>query len=127
MSEYTTLILFSVFCLKHFVVDFPLQTKYQYSNKHIWGHPGGILHAALHGIFTFPILIGMTYINWQMSIVLAILEGIVHYIIDYCKVNINLYYNWKPNTSEQFWWVLGLDQLLHYLTYCTIIWYVMLH
>lgn len=38
---------------KHFIIDFPLQTKYQWSNKGIYGHPGGILHAGLHGIGTF--------------------------------------------------------------------------
>jgi hypothetical protein len=42
------------FCIKHFVADGILQTNYQYANKGKWGHPGGLIHAGNHGLFTFP-------------------------------------------------------------------------
>jgi hypothetical protein len=28
---------------------------------------------------------------------------------------------WSANTHEQFWWLLGLDQYLHALTYIGLI------
>ena len=49
------------------------------------------------------------------------IEWIIHYTIDYFKMNVGLWYNLKPNNSEQFWWLLGFDQLLHYLTYIFIV------
>lgn len=47
-----TLLIFLLFT-KHFIVDFPLQWEYQWKNKGTYGHPGGIIHAALHGIGTY--------------------------------------------------------------------------
>jgi hypothetical protein len=35
-------------------------------------------------------------------------------------MNLNKKLGWGPTTHEQFWWLLGLDQLLHALTYITI-------
>ena len=117
---YELIVLLALFGIKHFVVDFLLQRKYQYSNKGIYGHPGGLLHAGLHGIGTYLCL--MMFTLW--AIPLAIFDAIVHYHIDWAKTNINNHYGWTATTHEQFWWLLGLDQLLHYLTYIAIIGWV---
>jgi len=39
------LLLILLLFTKHFVLDFPLQTKFQWSNKGTYGHPGGLLHS----------------------------------------------------------------------------------
>jgi hypothetical protein len=36
-------------------------------------------------------------------------------------MNVNARMGWTATTHEQFWWLLGLDQLLHVLTYILII------
>lgn len=108
-------LLFSALFIKHFIVDFPLQNKFQYLNKGKFLHLGGILHASLHGIGTL-----LVCLMFDLPLWLSLLDAVIHYHIDYFKVRINNYYKLGPTTSEKFWWLLGLDQLLHYLTYAFI-------
>lgn len=128
---------FGLFYFKHFLVDFPLQRwPWMYLNKGTWGHAGGIVHAGLHALFTFLCLMLLaTYdmygvgtghlaaINmaWLPAILLSLIEGFAHYVIDYAKMNINRLMDWHPNTTEWFWHLLGLDQLLHYMTYLFVL------
>lgn len=115
--------LFLMFLLltKHFIVDFPLQTKFQWSNKGTYGHLGGILHASLHAIGTFACLYWYAPIA---AVYLSLTDCFVHYHVDWLKMNLNKKLNWGPNTHEQFWWLLGLDQYLHALTYVMIVFLV---
>lgn len=39
-------------------------------------------------------------------------------------MNLNRRLGWSPTTHEQFWWLLGLDQWLHNMTYAAIVWRV---
>lgn len=115
----STLALFTLFMLKHFVVDFLLQGSYMYKNKGTYLHPGGIYHAALHGYVSSLII--CFYYTDNIALIMGIFEFLIHYHIDWAKVNINKKFNLKPNNSEKFWWLLGLDQLLHNLTYILMI------
>ena len=119
MTTITVLLLFVALQLKHFIVDFPLQLEYQYANKGTYLHPGGLLHAGLHGVATAAILLFAT--NPLLAIALGLVDALVHYHIDWAKVNINRKHGWGPTTHAQFWTLLGLDQLLHQLTYVAII------
>ena len=106
---------------KHFIVDFPLQHRFQYSNKGTYLHPGGLLHAFLHGLGTWACF------YWYAptaSFYLAWIDAIVHYHIDWAKMNLNAKMGWGPTTHEQFWWLLGLDQFLHALTYVGLVYLV---
>ena len=107
---------------KHFLVDFPLQNKYQWSNKGTYGHPGGLFHAAFHGLGTFWCF--MFFVP-AMAGWLALLDAIIHYHVDWAKMNLNDKMGWTPINSEKFWWLLGLDQFLHALTYIGLIALVM--
>lgn len=113
-----TLILVALLFTKHFVVDFPLQNRYQWSNKGTYGHPGGILHSALHA---FGTMLCLVWYAPAVALYLAIADGLVHYHIDWAKMNLNARMGWAPNTHEQFWWLLGLDQFLHALTYIVVV------
>lgn len=104
--------------IKHFIIDFPLQPKYMYSNKGTYGHFGGLLHAGLHGVGTF---ICLYIVAQEHAFLLAFIDFIVHYHIDWAKMNLNKKLGWGPNTHEEFWWLLGLDQLFHSLTYIAIV------
>lgn len=99
---------------KHFIIDFLLQKPYQYLNKGTYGHPGGILHAGLHGLGTFLCFI---FFAPALAFFVAVADTVIHYHIDWAKVKINSIMEWKPDRHEQYWWLLGLDQYLHALTY----------
>lgn len=117
------LYLLTLLVIKHFIIDFPAQLPYQWMNKGTYGHPGGIIHAALHALATFYCLIafGMftnTPINYLLPIFIG--EFILHYHIDWAKMNINKHYGWECNKHAAFWTLTGFDQLLHHLTYIGI-------
>src|SRR5258706_15311750 len=106
----TALTLLILLQVKHFVCDFPLQGPFQYKNKGTYGHRGGILHAAIHAVGTsacFDVLGVPMAIAWIVTV-----EAVVHYHIDWAKMNINARMGWGPLTHERFWWLLGFDQLL---------------
>lgn len=127
-----TLVLFAfvLFFLKHFIIDFPLQGPFQYQNKGTWGHPGGIQHAAQHGIGTIAVclpVLGLASLDDPIKVIisstlLGLLDGVIHYVVDWGKMNINRIKGWGPTTHEEFWWLLGLDQLAHLLTYAGLVW-----
>lgn len=127
MDNTTLFGLFFGLITKHFIIDFLLQTKYQWSNKGTLGHPGGLLHAGLHIMGT--LFVGYWMVPNLMVILtpIAVAEGILHYFIDYGKMNFNELMEWKPDTSKYFWWLLGLDQWAHHCCYLIIIILLSLH
>jgi hypothetical protein len=114
----TILLLITLLFIKHFIVDFPLQKEYQWKNKGTYGHFGGILHAGTHGIFTLLILLYFT--SDTTLLWLAYVDFWLHYHIDWAKMNLNKKLGYTPTNSEGFWILLGVDQLLHALTYILI-------
>lgn len=104
--------------MKHFAVDFLLQTRYQWENKGTYLHPGGLLHAGLHGLGTLMVCV---FINPSYALLLAGLDAVLHYHIDWTKVNINKAAGWRPDTHSEFWDLLGADQMLHQLTYIILL------
>jgi hypothetical protein len=83
-----------------------------YLNKGTYGHFGGILHAGIHGIATAFVLVtsGLPFV------VCAIFDFVIHYHTDWVKVKLCKIFNLKPDNSEWYWHLLGLDQLIHALT-----------
>lgn len=110
-------LIFALFT-KHLIVDFPLQTRLQWSNKGTYGHPGGILHSFLHGLGTYLCFVWYAPV---IAIYFFLVDMFVHYHIDWAKMNLNKKLGWGPNTHEQFWWLLGVDQYLHALTYIGLV------
>ena len=116
--------LFVAFLIKHFVCDFPLQAfPYMYRNKGEYGHFGGVLHALVHYVGTI-IVVSLFTDSWGIITACAAIDFVTHYHIDWAKMNIGKHYNLKPDNSEWFWILLGVDQLLHYLTYSSIMYYL---
>lgn len=110
--------IFLAFFIKHYICDFPLQRwPYMYLNKGTYGHMGGIIHAGIHGVGTVII---MTLFGLP-GLVVGIIDMVAHYHIDWAKMKLGKIYNLKPDNSEWYWHLLGLDQLLHYVTYYAII------
>ena len=124
MTAINTLVLLTILFLKHFIIDFLWQGPYQYKNKGTYGHPGGLLHSGLHAVGTFFAL--WVCLPWAgpTIMLMSVIEFSIHYHVDWAKMNINKLLNWKPDTHEQFWWLLGFDQLLHSLTYIGMIFFL---
>ena len=105
--------------LKHFIFDFLWQPKYEWSNKGTYGHLGGIIHSAKH-VFGTAIVLYLCSASVYALVFLALLDGFIHYHVDWSKMNINAKWNLTA-ADNKFWILLGLDQLLHQITYILIV------
>jgi hypothetical protein len=111
------------FQIKHFICDYPLQTKYQIDNKGTYGHPGGFIHAGTHALFTIPVFLIMTP-TFLVGALIVVGEFLLHYHIDWAKQQLMARNGWQ-SADREFWWGIGADQLAHHLTYIgivTILW-----
>jgi Protein of unknown function (DUF3307) len=107
--------------IKHFICDFPLQaTPWMYRNKGVYMHLGGIAHASIHALGTLIVL--APFIG-SLAVMYAAIDMLVHYHIDWAKMNVSKRYDLQPNNSERFWILLGFDQLLHHITYFVIVYF----
>jgi hypothetical protein len=105
--------------IKHWYADFKIQTYLQTVKKGVWLDPIGISHSADHVLCTLVALLLFSLIHPLSGLailIIAFVEGILHYIIDFVKVK----YGCKDNTKPQFWNQFGLDQLAHQATYLGI-------
>ena len=114
-------LLLSLFGIKHFIADFPLQFQYMVKEKGIYGATGGLYHAFLHASFTFFVLIPFCS-DSMLIILLPLLDFVLHYHIDWAKVH----FGTKNMQSSMFWNQFGLDQLAHQITYLGIAYWVLL-
>lgn len=127
MNEY--LLLFLLFEFKHFICDFLLQTKYMLGKfndkfKDYW-YPL-YLHASINGCgaFLISIFISNNDNNIKASILIFIIEIILHFIIDRIKASKKLLNRWDIK-EKQFWWSLGFDQMLHRICYILYIFMIL--
>lgn len=119
------LALLMLFQLKHYYADFVIQTYMQTVKKGVWLHPCGISHSLDHVWTTLVILMVFNFI-YPLSIVqimlVGVIEGFIHYMIDFTKVK----YGNKDMTKPVFWNQFGLDQLAHQITYIVITAYLLI-
>lgn len=97
--------------LKHWYVDFVMQTNEMVAGKGIYGNRMGLLHSAQHGFATF--LLTILIVGWQFALLIGLLDFVTHYHIDWAKMN----YGNRDITNPLFWNHLGLDQMAHQLVY----------
>jgi hypothetical protein len=117
MSPGLALLFWSLVLLevKHFICDFVLQTRYQFGNKGIYGHPGGYIHAGLHAVCSIPAILMVSDAVWLIAAI-VVAEFLFHYHVDWLKEQINKRRGLTHDTTL-FWVVFGADQLLHQMTY----------
>ena len=120
------LILLLFLQIKHWYADFKIQTYMQTVKKGVWLHPIGISHSLDHTWCSMAALVCFSILVSPLSaiaiLIVSLLEGIVHYIIDFVKVK----YGCKDSTVPLFWNQFGLDQLAHQTTYLIVVWYLLL-
>lgn len=112
------LALLSVLFIKHWFADFVVQFDYMVLEKGTYGADGGVHHSLIHGFLTWGIVGYVCGIN--VGILLATFDFLVHYHIDWLKMNIS---RWRKLTIRdwEFWMWLGADQLAHCLTYIAMV------
>lgn len=118
------LLLLTLLQIKHWYADFKIQTYMQTVKKGVWLDPVGISHSIDHIWCTLVALMifNVFYpIAAGVMILVGIVEGIIHYLIDYTKVK----YGCKDNTKPLFWNQFGLDQLAHQLCYILIVFFIL--
>ncbi len=102
--------------IKHWFVDFWIQSYQQTISKGIYGNLVGLSHTIEHVIGTLiALLIASIFvpISPSLMIFLGLLDLIIHYHVDYVK----MHYGIKNSATTRFWREFGLDQLAHQLTY----------
>lgn len=101
--------------IKHFLADYIFQTQYMLRKTapENWVWPL-TFHAGVHGVMTaavFVILVG----PW--GVLFGLLDSLLHWGIDFWKARLTS----SGMNTKRFWIELGLDQMLHYLTYILLI------
>ncbi len=118
------LILLLLLQVKHCYADFVLQTYMQTVKKGVWLNPVGISHTIDHMYCSLGVIFVVSLfvpISATAMVLAVIVEGIVHYLVDYSKVK----YGCKDNTTPKYWQQFGLDQLAHQVTYILMAWYLL--
>jgi hypothetical protein len=122
---WVTMALCVLFEIKHYVCDYPLQKfPYMYKNKHLQWHPGGWLHAGVHGLGTlsvFLLLSMFAHVPIMVLVMAPLLDTAIHHSIDHWKMNKCLDNKWGPLDSSEYWLILGQDQMWHKMTYYALI------
>lgn len=113
----TILLVLILLQVKHLIIDWILQPAWMWQNKGTYGHYGGIVHATFNGLFTAIVI--APFFGHFILVFLA--DSLIHYHIDWAKMNITKASGWGPTTHPQFWWLTGFDQFLHQVTYLGIL------
>jgi hypothetical protein len=113
-----TIGVFALLCLfqvKHMFADFVFQGPYILDNRRIYGHPGGLLHVAIHLVGSLAALL-IVGASASVIAVLLLAEALIHYHVVWAKDNFVTARHLTSRDAE-FWYAMGFDQLLHHLTY----------
>jgi len=123
MNMFNTLFLCLVLLfLKHWYVDFVVQTPGELANKGSYLHWQGIKHAVKHGIGTLMVL--AYHLGMGDVLLLASLDMMIHYHIDWAKLQLQDRLGLTPQDAG-YWNLFGLDQLAHAFTYLFLLWLVL--
>lgn len=109
------MIYLSLLFVKHYYVDFVLQTNEMVAGKGKYGNITGLHHSLQHAIFTFLLTLSFVY-DPTIAFAFAMTDMVLHYHIDWLKMN----FGNRDITTPMFWNHLGLDQLAHSLMYIVL-------
>jgi hypothetical protein len=112
--------LLALLFLKHWYIDFVNQSDEEIAGKGTYGQAHGVMHSIKHGVATFIIFMVFTG-GFEPSVILGFIDFVLHYHIDWVKMNINRRWGYTIE-NPKFWMWLGADQLAHQLTYIMLVW-----
>lgn len=113
-------ILLALLSVKHWWIDFVNQSPEEVAGKGTYGNAAGLMHSIKHGVATTVIFCLFTG-DFAYSVIIGIIDFVLHYHIDWAKMNINKRFKYTIE-QPQFWAWLGADQLAHSLTYLGLVW-----
>jgi Protein of unknown function (DUF3307) len=120
LAVQTVLAAIAYLMVKHAVADFFVQTESQRREKGIYGATGGLTHSLTHIVLTAPVFLLLPTLETGMIAALLAAEFVLHYHIDWTKEQVVRRNGWTSHDTP-FWWAIGLDQLLHGLTYVALL------
>lgn len=97
-------ILLVVFQLKHFIVDYPMQTEYHLGKfrddwKFFWPL---FNHCLNHALATWAICMWMGHKNYLVYTLLGLFNGTIHFFMDRIKAGKKYMGRWKPLTKDEW-------------------------
>jgi hypothetical protein len=113
-------VLLALLFVKHWYIDFVNQSMEEVVGKGTYGNAHGIMHSLKHGVGT-GLVMWLFISEPLMAIMLGFIDFVLHYHIDWAKININKKFNYTTE-NPQCWAWLGADQLAHSITYLTLVW-----
>lgn len=122
MPEYvgSVLLLLCALQVKHMFADFFLQTPKMLSGRCAYMHVGRAQHAGVHVVGSI-VVFGLFGAPLVFILVLALLEWVVHFHIDFGKARYSEVKRLTPQQAK-FWQAMGADQAMHQLTYIVMAW-----
>ena len=123
MTAISIILLLVLLQTKHLLIDWIWQPPYEWQNKGTLFHPGGLIHAGKNALGT-ALCFWIFDFNLSALMMIFAIDFTIHYVVDYCKMNINKIFGWGPTTHPQFWWLTGFDQYLHQMTYLFLVLFV---
>ncbi len=109
----TSWLLFTL-VVKHAVADLILQSRLTSGDKADLKSLKGYRHALDHALCTLLVCIFFAPLQWALGI--AVLDFVLHFIIDFTKTKLVRKYN-VVYESKVFWCIQGIDQIAHYSCY----------
>lgn len=110
--------------IKHSIIDLGLQPLSYPAGKgksNYFGYLGHLGHYVPHGVGTVIVL--LFFVDPHTALLGGLIDWFLHWNIDYAKTTIRNKKGWT-NNDRQFWLLNALDQILHYLTYFLIIFWL---
>jgi hypothetical protein len=118
MSSTIFITLLIALFIKHIIVVFVIQTQHQLDHKTDCYHSSGLMVSLYHFLGTVLVLSLVLGFRPSMILVALITSAIRHYV-DWAKANVVAH--WLPETLEQKWWILGVDQWIHCVLYVLVV------
>jgi hypothetical protein len=119
VTDLALLLLLAGFQVKHVLGDYVFQNAYILEHRRVWGHPGGVLHVAIHAALTLPLLL-VAGVHGLLFVAILLGEALFHYHVDWLKDGWIHRAGWTT-ADKQYWWLTGIDQMLHQLSYLVIV------
>lgn len=116
----TAFILLIVYQVKHYLCDFPLQTRYMLRKVlPTWEFFLPLLvHVGVHTMFSLGICLYYRPELWWLSLV----DGASHFFMDRIKAGDRYLGRYRDRNKASYWNALGFDQMVHHLTHLYIVW-----
>lgn len=115
------LLLLILLQIKHWYIDFVDQSMDEVHSKGNYGEWLGIRHSLKHGLGTYicvAALVGAEFFVY--ALIIALIDTVIHYHTDWAKMN----WGNRDIQTPAFWNHLGLDQMVHQITYAFLVFMV---